>query len=251
METDEFMQRAGKLAGWAARTGYSLGKRLPGADGAERSLRNLEQKALTELHKRMEGASNRRLLELTELPSTPSGEEAADGHGGNGSGSSSTSTDVAMPLPSDPLRAGMAALLNRSTHLSREGARDYLYASILRQLTPDEARILSVLSDGADYPVVQIAERKTGRVVLRNASTIGKTAGVSATAHVPVYVSRLVAFGLAEVDDEQNELSTQYEILMTDETVRKAEDLVKRPKIVRGSLRITPLGINFWLACAP
>lgn len=246
------MQRAGRLAGWAARTGYSLGRRLPGADGAERSLRNLEQKALTELHKRMEGASNRRLLELTELASATSSEDAAAGHGENGAGSASSSTAVAVPLPTDPLRAGMAALLNRSTYLSRDAAREHLYASILRQLTPDEARILSVLSDNTDYPVVRIAERRTGRVVLRNASTIGKTAGVSATAHVPVYVSRLVALGLVEVDDEeQNDLSTQYEILMTDETVRKAEDLVKRPKISRGALRITPLGLNFWLACAP
>lgn len=269
------MQRAGRLAGWAARTGYTLGKRVPGADSAERSLRNLEQKALTELHKRMENASNRRLLELTELPTVPEapaghGEHAqqggANGHGANGSAGSagsagskgstgsaqrSATTAVALPLPADPLRAGMAALLNRSTLMNRDAARDYLYASILRQLTPDEARVVSALSDGTDYPVVDVTERRTGRVLLRNASTVGKTAGVSATEHVPVYVTRLVGFGLAELEGEKTDLSTQYEILMTDETVRKAEDLAKRPKITRGTLRISALGMNFWLACAP
>lgn len=266
------MQRAGRLAGWAARTGYTLGKRVPGADSAERSLRNLEQKALTELHKRMENASNRRLLELTELPTVPEapaghGEHAqqggANGHGANGSAGSagskgstgsaqrSATTAVALPLPADPLRAGMAALLNRSTLMNRDAARDYLYASILRQLTPDEARIVSALSDGTDYPVVDVTERRSGRVLLRNASTVGKTAGVSATEHVPVYVTRLVGFGLAELEGEKTDLSTQYEILMTDETVRKAEDLAKRPKITRGTLRISALGMNFWLACAP
>lgn len=259
------MQRAGKLAGWAARTGYTLGKRLPGADGAERSLRGLEQKALTELHKRMESASNRRLLELTELPTGPDhgtdhdagstngahAGEAGGGHGTNGSAARSASSAVALPLPADPLRAGMAALLNRSTVMNRDAARDYLYASILRQLTPDEARIVSTLSDGADYPVVDISERRTGRVLLRNASTVGKTAGISAVEYVPVYVTRLVGLGLAELEGEKTDLSTQYEILMTDETVRKAEDLAKRPKITRGTLRISALGMNFWLACAP
>ncbi|WP_255375379.1 Abi-alpha family protein [Saccharomonospora sp. CUA-673] len=245
MEADEFMQRAGKLAGWAARTGYTLGKRVPGADSAERSLRNLEQKALTELHKRMESASNRRLMELTDLPTVPENPvvrgdgadhgtngsgTAGTGSGSTGSGARSASTAVALPLPHDPLRAGMAALLNRSTLMNRDAARDYLYASMLRQLTPDEARIISTLSDGTDYPVVDIAEKRTGRVLLRNASTVGKTAGVSATEYVPVYVTRLIGFGLAELEAEKTEMTTQYEILMTDETVRKAEDLPNAPR---------------------
>lgn len=240
------MQRAGRLASWAARTGYSLGKRLPGADSAERTLRSFEQKALAELRRRLESASDPYLATLSDAPALP---QTSNGHNDSSSGA------VPLPMPAEPLRAGMAALLNRSTHLSRDAARDYLYATILRQLTPDEARILSTLSDGAAYPLVDVAERTSlggaGRVVLRNASTVGKAAGVSANDHVPAYVSRLIGLGLAEIEDESDELSTQYEVLLTDETVRRAQDLVRRARFIRHTLRISPLGLAFWQACDP
>ena len=155
----------------------------------------------------------------------------------------------------EPLRAAMAQLLNHSIGFGRERAREYLYAVILRQLTPDEARILSALSDGSPFPVLDVAERTNlgaaGRIVLRNASTVGKVAGVSLPDQVPGYVTRLIGLGLAELDEEVPALETQYEILMTDETVRDAEKQVKRVKFLRRTVHITRLGAQFWQACDP
>ncbi|PXY31051.1 Abi-alpha family protein [Prauserella muralis] len=243
MNSDDLARRAGRIAGWAARTGYTLGKRLPGADAAERNLRSLEHRALSELRRRLEAADDPYLATLKEAPA------ATHQVSGNGRG-----TTVTVVAPPDPLRAAMAELLNRSANLTRERARDYLYAVILRQLTPDEARILSALSDGSPFPLVDVAERAglgAGRVVLRNASTVGKAAGVSLLDHVPAYLTRLVGFGLADIDEEAPALSTQYEILLTDETVRAAERLAKRPRFIRRTVRISPLGVAFWQACDP
>ncbi|MEU6643149.1 Abi-alpha family protein [Saccharomonospora sp. NPDC046836] len=220
MDSPDLVYRAGRLAGRAARTGYAIGRRLPGADSAERSLRTLEQKALAELRRRLDGVA-----------------------------------DSYQDAEPESLRTGMAELLHRSTTMDADRARDYLYATILRQLTPDEARILSVLSDGSPFPLVDVVERASlgtaGRVVLRNASTVGKAAGVSLLDHVPAYVTRLVGLGLAEIDAEEPELSTQYEILLTDDVVRAAEQLVKRARFVRRTVRVSPFGLRFWQACEP
>ncbi|WP_170200637.1 Abi-alpha family protein [Prauserella endophytica] len=245
MDSEDLVQRAGRIAGWAARTGYSLGRRLPGADSAERSLRTLEQKALGELRRRLEGAGDPYLATLNQAPST----------GRNLTNGQVKGRAVTVVTPDEPLRVAMAELLNRSTGLDRDRSRDYLYAVILRQLTPDEARILAALADGSPFPLVDVAERTglggAGRVVLRNASTVGKAAGVTLLDHVPAYVTRLVGLGLADIDEEAPALSTQYEILLTDDTVRAAEQLVKRPRFVRRTVRISPLGVSFWQACAP
>ncbi|MFD9893193.1 Abi-alpha family protein [Amycolatopsis sp. NPDC059027] len=244
-----FARRAGQLAGWAARTGFDLTRKLPGVDTAERGIRTVERQLLTELRRRLDevddpyhaaltaaSAMNRARLDGEPVEATVTLVPARDNH-------------------VEPLRAAMAELLNHSIGFGRERAREYLYAIILRQLTPDEARILSALSDGSPFPAVDVVERNglggSGRVVLRNASTVGKTAGVSLTDQVPGYLTRLIGLGLVDLDEEVPALETQYEILLTDETVREAEQLVKRAKFVRRTVHISRLGARFWQACDP
>lgn len=155
----------------------------------------------------------------------------------------------------EPLCAAVAELLNRSIDFGRENAKEHLYAIIPRQPTPDEARILSALPGGSSFPLSDVAERTNlggaGRIVLRNASTVGKSAGVSLGDQVPSYLTRLIGLGLADIDEEAPALETQYEILMTDETVRQAENSVKRAKFIRLTVRISRLGTRFWEACDP
>jgi hypothetical protein len=87
--------------------------------------------------------------------------------------------------------------------------------------------------------------------VLRNASTVGKTAGVSLIDQVPSYLTRLIGLGLADLGEEAPSLETEYEILMTDETVREAENSLKRVKFIRRTVHISRLGAEFWQACDP
>lgn len=68
---------------------------------------------------------------------------------------------------------------------------------------------------------------------------------------VPSYLTRLVGLGLVTVDDEVAGMDTQYEILLTDSTVREVLDSLRRPKEIRRSVRLSDLGAGFWQACDP
>lgn len=254
---DNLVNRVGRLAGRAARTTYTVGKRLPGADSAERGLRSAERMVLGELRRRLDAVDDPYQAALSQASAmTRHGDNGSGAHGSAGSGEiPDTVTVLPAERDAEPLRAAMAELLNHSIGFGVDRAREYLYAVMLRQLTPDEARIIAALADGSPFPAVDIAERAafggTGRIALRNASTVGKQAGVSLLDHVPSYVSRLIGLGLIERDEEVPAMETQYEILLTDSTVRAAEESLRRPKAIRHTVHISPLGVQFWQACDP
>ncbi|WET78933.1 Abi-alpha family protein [Amycolatopsis sp. QT-25] len=244
-----FAQRAGRLAGWAARTGFEFTRRLPGVEIAEQVVKQGERQLFLELRRRLDEVDDPYHAALTAA-------SAMNRPAANGARPvEATITLVHTRDRLEPLRAAMAELLNHSIGFGRERAREYLYAIILRQLTPDEARILSALSDGSPFPAVDVAERTNlggaGRFVLRNASTVGKAAGVSLPDQVPGYLTRLIGLGLVELDEEVPALETQYEILLTDETVREAEKSVRRAKFVKHTVHVSRLGAQFWQACDP
>ena len=87
--------------------------------------------------------------------------------------------------------------------------------------------------------------------MLHNASTVGKAAGVTLPERTPLYVSRLLAFGVAEIGEEDPGLATQYDILLTEDYVRAAEEQAKRAKHLRHTLRVSDFGSRFWGACDP
>lgn len=240
--------RAIGFAGWATRTGYSFTRQLPGMDTAERGIRWVEHHLL--------GGPRRRLDEVDDPYRAALTVASAMDRGSTNGPTPGYESGAGRSVPNaEPLRAAMGKLLNRSTDFGRERAREYLYAIILSQLTPDEARILSTMSGGASFPLIDVVERTglggTGRVVLRNASTVGKTVGVSDVEQVPAYITRLIAFGLADRGGEGPAMETQYEILMTDETVRAAESSVRRAKLIRRTVRLSRFGVRFWEACNP
>jgi hypothetical protein len=227
---------AAQAARLAARTGYGIAKQLPGADLAERGLQELERTAVSELRKRLDSEQDPHGLPYAQS-STP-GVAVITTHG-----------DFA------PLRASMAELLQRSLSESSAQAREDLYASTLSRLTPDEARILAALSDGTPFALVDVAERVgvngVGQYLVRNASSVGKAAGLTLADQVQVYVGRMRTLDLALVGDEAPELSEQYDILLTEESIRTAIASARRTKVIRRTLRISPFGAQFWAACDP
>jgi hypothetical protein len=93
-------------------------------------------------------------------------------------------------------------------------------------------------------------------VLLHNASSVGKAAGVSAPDLVPAYLARLARLGVVDIGDEVPALAEQYDILLTEQSVRAAEETAKRAKrgtakIVRRSVVISALGTEFWARCDP
>lgn len=222
----ELVGQAGKVLGWLYRGGWEVARRLPGGDVVERQARKIEQAVVDEVRKRLDD-------EPTELQRVITAGET----------------------PREPLRVAMAELLERSVTDSRDAAREYYFALVMRQLLPDEARIIAAMSDGSVFPLVHLAAR-TGlaaphRYLLENASTVGRAAGVVQPGLVPFYVTRLIQFGLAEVGDEAPGLNTQYELLQTDERVRALDAGRLGPRVIRLSLHISELGMQFWAACDP
>lgn len=158
------------------------------------------------------------------------------------------------------LSAEMRRLLDRSVSQSRLSSQYELYAGLLRQLLPDEARILAALSDGGSAPVVHVISRTRrpngGRRVLKNASSVGRSAGVALPELVPTYVTHLLQLGLVELDVADDANETDFELLMAETVVRRAleqagEDSVLPPRTVRQTLRMSALGQSLWAACRP
>ncbi|HVR63548.1 MAG TPA: DUF4393 domain-containing protein [Polyangia bacterium] len=93
------------------------------------------------------------------------------------------------------LAASMDSASSRSVHPA--------FLEVLRQITPDEARIFSLFDTDGPYPIITVqARRKFGgytRVELRNFSLLGEKAGAAFPDRTPMYLDNLVRLGLCEM----------------------------------------------------
>ena len=164
--------------------------------------------------------------------------------------------------PSPPAEAEDSALaeelrelLSRSVRESPAESRRTLHAALLGELVPDEARILSALSDGAVYPLIHVAGPGfvgTQERLLENASSVGRAAGVALPERVPLYVSHLRRLGLVDSGPEDPSLRDEYEVLLTDPRLRATlASHGKGPRgarIIRRTVRLSDLGRELWAA---
>lgn len=155
--------------------------------------------------------------------------------------------------PTTP-RELLTSLISRSMYDTPEQSRNALYVSLLKQLVPDEARILAALSDGSAYPLLHVAEPGTGNtaLVLRNASTVGRAAGVTQPHHTPLYLTRLLNHSLVQLGPEVPEARDDYEMLLTDPAVHAAITTTSRSlrpaRIIRRTVVLSALGAELWEA---
>ncbi|MGH8506277.1 MAG: Abi-alpha family protein [Stenotrophobium sp.] len=167
---------------------------------------------------------------------------------------------AAAPCSGTALPDLMRDLLERSTEQTQEECEAEYFLRVLKTLVPDEARILSALSDGASHPLIHVAAGSLfgapTRQVVENVSSIGKVAGVQWASETPTYVTRLRNLGLVETGPEQPSLLVKYQILETDSAITAAIEQIKtagrqKATIVRQSLKISRLGQALWDACHP
>lgn len=156
---------------------------------------------------------------------------------------------------SDAPGVTMESLLARSLVQSAETGYSELYAKLLLELVPDEARILSALSDGSRAALVHVERRGvlSSQRRLENASSIGRGAALTLPGLTATYVTHLLGLGLVEVGAETPELKADYEALLAERTVREAIKEAEigpvPPRILRHTLRLSPLGHELWEAC--
>ena len=174
---------------------------------------------------------------------------------------SATPQSTPVPPPSeneasDTLDAKMHDLLGRAVEQSTTTSRQELFHKILDQMVPDEARIVSALSDGSTSPLLHVYARTraglVGEVVLENMSLIGKTANLALPHLTPMYVSHLLSLGLVESGPEDPAMKEEYEILAADIAVLAAIKNASRgpitARIEKYSLRLSGLGLELWAA---
>jgi hypothetical protein len=231
---------AAKVGRLLTRSGWGLARRLPGGEALQREVQRLQDAALTEM---------RRILDVPEST--------------HAAGASRDEQRVMMLVQNsgkDPLRNAMNELLERSIEPDRNASREYLFGTIISQLVPDEARILAALSDGARFAAADVVAKQLGRstprMVLANASTVGRSAGVVTPDNVPTYLTRLLGFGLIELGPLDDSISFQYDILATDSTVQAAETAIGERRLgsvrmIRKTLSISQFGRDFWAATDP
>jgi hypothetical protein len=158
--------------------------------------------------------------------------------------------------PPVSLRDQGAELLRRSAEL-HEGEDDHpAYARILTQLAPDEARILRLLATDGSQPSVDVrsagALKKESELVAAGLNMIGPAAGARRVTRVPAYLNNLERLGLIWFSREALEDEGGYQVLEAQPEVLEAMRAAGRGRrIVRRSVSLTPLGVDFCKTCLP
>jgi hypothetical protein len=182
-------------------------------------------------------------IPTAEVPALPAADAETDEH----------SDDDA-----ERLDVKMHGLLDRAVGQNTASSRQELFHKILDQMVPDEARIVSALSDGSASPLLNVyARTRAGlgvEVVLENMSLIGKTANLALPQLTPMYVSHLLSLGLVESGPEDSSMKDEYEILAADTMVLQAIKTASRgpipARIEKFTLQLSGLGLELWAAAS-
>jgi hypothetical protein len=224
-------------------SGFSAGalanrvlKRLPGGGFVQEQLEKIEHRVMAELKQRLDKVERNATVSVLAFSVESESTRAKRG----------------------PHAPGMLMreLLEASAEQTREQAQQAYYVAALKSLVPDEARILSALSDTA-YPLIHLmsGNRLGGatHAVAENLSNVGRNAGAQLSELTPVYIRRLRDLGLVRTGAEDPELKVKYEILETDSDVRKMIEAIRakgrREVTIRRTLLLSELGRALWDAC--
>lgn len=238
--SDKEISTAGAGSNGGGATGGSdslasrLLKRLPGGSYAQEQFERIEHRVLGELKQRLDKVDRRAAVSVLAFA-------VEGGSRKRGAG------------PGELLRE----LLDLASEQTQQQAEHAYYMAALKSMVPDEARILSALSDGTTYPLIHVmaGPRLGGSThpVLQNVSHVGKNAGARLQQRTPAYIRHLRDLELVETGPEDPSMKTRYQILEAETEVRKLIERIKesgqRDQILRRTLKISELGKAMWTAC--
>ena len=155
-----------------------------------------------------------------------------------------------------PLRERWDELVDLSTEIEVDDVDGHpAFAGILGQLHPDEARILRLLYTAGPQAAVDVRNwRPLGigsHVLAPGLNMIGQHAGCLMVERVPVYLSNLYRLGLIWFSREPIGEVGPYQVLEAQPEVKRALKSAGRGTTARRSVRLTPFGEQFCLACLP
>jgi hypothetical protein len=163
----------------------------------------------------------------------------------------------------ETLRDMYANLLAASMDTRTANGAHPAFVEIIRQLTPDEARIIRLFVQGRALPLItirwdykeQTETQRGGKDVLVNFSLLGWEAGCDYPDLTPTYIDNICRLGLAEVPEFQayttpgvyDELE-KHPIIQTTKTAIEENEKLK-VKIRRKMLYVTEFGKQFCNVC--
>jgi len=152
----------------------------------------------------------------------------------------------------------LAASMDKNT---AQGAHP-AFVEIIKQLTPDEAKLVGLFLTGMPFPLIDVrwefrnaADGTGGQDILVNHSHLGSIARCEYPQMTPSYLDNLCRLGLAEIPTFlQYTAKGIYEPLEADPSVRNIvvaleADPKRKPVVERRGLRVTQLGHQFARVC--
>lgn len=158
------------------------------------------------------------------------------------------------------LREMYANLLAASMNVVTAEQAHPAFVEIIKQLTPDEARILKLFKHQSTFPLVNISKEvsvhddpRIGYVnLISNFSLIGIKAGCEQPSDTPIYLDNLCRLGLAEVPSSCEILTPEFYNELESCDYINAIISVYPPdsiKVIRGGVKRTELGLRFCQVC--
>lgn len=237
-----------RIGAWAAVTGLNAGRRIVDAaihpDHAAELVEDLRVAASAVSRAIVgEDVEQRVRRAAAANPVVRVVAEAVDTVAPNPSASTSDDDD-------NPLHEAGKELLRRSRDVWAEDSGHPAYARIIEELAPDEARILLLLLRRGPQATVDV---RTGglvgtvssNLVQANLNMIGSLAGCRYLDRVPSYLHNLERLGLVWFSSETLHDPLEYQVLEAQPVVLDARAEVRRSKIVRRSIHLTPFGEDF------
>lgn len=152
----------------------------------------------------------------------------------------------------------LAASMDKATATTAHPA----FTEIIKQLTPDEAKLIALFPSDPFMPLIDIRQQsklqpEEGHVTLiANYSTLGDMAGCEHLDLVPAYIDNLIRLGLMEIpaglwysrSDIYDELENSKTVKSIKSAIEK-KDPAKEVRFQRKFLIITSLGKQFAKVC--
>ncbi|CAN5147728.1 MAG: Abi-alpha family protein [Nocardioides sp.] len=149
----------------------------------------------------------------------------------------------------DRLRRAGSNLLDRSRDVWGSESRHPAYDTILKELAPDEARILVLLMREGPQPSVDVITggltgRFASREIARGLTMVGLRAAVRYHDSVPQYLNNLTRLGLIWLSPEPLRDLMRYQVVEAQPDVLDAKHSAKS-RVIRKAIHLTPFGVDF------
>ncbi|MQA62700.1 MAG: DUF4393 domain-containing protein [Actinophytocola sp.] len=153
------------------------------------------------------------------------------------------------------LRQQGMELLRRSTALDDPEEHPAM-AMILREISPDEARLVRYLGERGPQAVVDVVAHnpmtRKRRELVHDYSIVGREAGCIRPDYAPIYLDNLARLGVAVVRDYRLRSQPNYDLLYCQpevQEVKKPEGRIIRLKIVHKGVELSDFGKELFKQC--